>query len=175
MKIESNVLSIMREMLTEPEKDWKDHLPFIQITEEDFSKGEALMRKHIKNASTLEYALERFENYKETHQKIDLNNYFLHAGNNYNFGFSIPFLQFLKDYCSKKKGDKKRAEIHREIEEVFEYKRFDTYQEIFDPFYLMFNALSRREMFNNFFLQNKKKVEESFDWNKASEVLKEEN
>ena len=37
MKIEKNVLSIMREMLDEPEKDWSNHLPLMKLTEEDFN------------------------------------------------------------------------------------------------------------------------------------------
>ena len=31
MKIDPNILSTMRDMLADPEKDWSDHLPFIQF------------------------------------------------------------------------------------------------------------------------------------------------
>ena len=64
MRIEKDVHLIMREMIADPEKDWSNHLPFIKLTEEDFAKGEQLIRRHIKNAEKRESALRDNENYK---------------------------------------------------------------------------------------------------------------
>ena len=63
MKIDKNVLSIMEEMLAEPEKDWSNHLPFMKLTEEDFVKGAKLIKKHIKNADRREEVMEGLDRF----------------------------------------------------------------------------------------------------------------
>ena len=49
MKIEKNIISTMREMLADPEKDWSNHIPFVRLTEGDFEKARTLIKKHCKN------------------------------------------------------------------------------------------------------------------------------
>ena len=165
MKIDKNVLSIMEEMLAEPEKDWSNHLPFMKLTEEDFVKAEKLIKKHINFAEYREDALEKLEEWKT--------NYAIKG-----FGYTRywDYIRFLKQECVYRKRQEKSTEIQNEINACFETQKFsEIEQEVFDLFDSMFMELSNSRVFHQKFLNYKKEIEESFDFEKASEFLKEEN
>ena len=68
----------------------------------------------------------------------------------------------------------KRA-ISLEIEEVFYTKEISELEEIFSPFYSMFDYLDNRSTFQGHFQRKHKELLETFDSEKVSELLKEEN
>ena len=132
MKIESNVLSIMREMLAAPEKNWNSHLPFIQLTEEDFEKAQILMQKHINDRNYKRVTLIELEEYREKYKitNVDSRIYPHHREINYQ-----TFISFLKDKITFRKREKTAEIIENEIKKVFNLERFDELdQKLFFPF-----------------------------------------
>tara|TARA_A100001388_G_scaffold266011_1_gene238691 strand:+ start:64 stop:564 length:501 start_codon:yes stop_codon:yes gene_type:complete len=166
MKIEKNALSIMRDMLADPEKDWSNHLPFMKLTEEDFVKAVKLIKKHTKNADRREELLKDLELWIGNYKQNPL-------GRN---GELEDFIWFLDRELGKRKKWETKEEIQKEIREVFNAETFiKLRKEIFAPYEEMFNHLEIKKLYQGHFQKQHKKLLETFDFEKASELLKEKN
>ena len=162
MKIEKNVLSIMREMIADPAKDWSNHLPFMKLTEEDFIKAAKLIKKHIKNADRREEVLKDLKFWKENYKQRP----------HFRTGELEDFIWFLDREIGKRKGWTKKGEIKKEIKEVLNAEMFyELQKEIFAPFESMFNDLQTIKVYQGHFQKQHKKLLENFDFAKASEFL----
>ena len=164
MKIDKNVLSIMEEMLAEPEKDWSNHLPFMKLTEEDFVKAEKLIKKHTKNADRREDVLNDLQYW--------INNY---ENNVLNRNCDLQdFIWFLERELGKRKGWERKEEIKKEIREVFNAETYlKLHEEIFSPFQEMFNNLKVRNIYQGHYQETLKELLRNFKPFKARELLKE--
>ena len=52
MKIDQNIISTLKDILSDPEKDWINQLPFIKLTNEDFDTARKLINKYVLNKNT---------------------------------------------------------------------------------------------------------------------------
>ena len=163
MKIEKNVLSIMREMLAEPEKDWSNHLPFMKLTEEDFVKAGKLIKKHIKNADRREEVMKQLDNFIHRYETRDF----------YRQQTLKDFVWFLDREIGKKKGWTKKVEIEKEIHAVLETETFFALEKIFMPYEEMFMHLHSMQLYQGHFQEKHKELLENFNFKDASALLKE--
>ena len=163
MKIEKNVLSIMREMLADPEKDWSNHLPLMKLTEEDFVKGAKLIKKHIKNADRREEVMEGLDRF--------INRY--ESGNFYRQQTLKDFVRFLEWEIGKNKRWSTKVEIEKEIKEVLETEKFYALEPIFTTYEEMFTHLNNMKIFQGHFQETHKELLENFNFKDASALLKE--
>ena len=142
MKIQPNHTSLIEDMIRQPEKDWRKHLPFILLTEEDFLNAEKLFRKHIKNEVLLNEALEGLKIKKE----------YVFAGDSAYYRDSScysDFYRYVVSECLFNKRWKTREGIEKEIEEIYNIKHFhkfsSTLHDINQMFEYLFNSQSLRK------------------------------
>ena len=167
MKIEENVISIMREMLAEPEKDWSNHLPLIRLSEEDFTKAKYLVRKHCQNANKREEVMKSLERWIEKYE----------TGGFWRQEYLKDFVWFLKKEIGKNKTWDTKTKIEEEINELLDTEKNYELENMFEPYEVMFNHLKDIKMFQGQFQNKHKELLETFDSKEAkiSEFLVEQN
>ena len=158
MRVEKDLFSTLSKILADPEKDWSNHFPIVQLTEEDFSKGEEIIRRHIKSAKSRNESLQKLEEWKRDESR----DYRMtqHLGR-YQTDY-IPFfnfISFLKNECRFRKSWEKKMEISDEIESLFEIKKVNTLiKEVIKPFSRMMTSLEFSRRNYESFLQEKNEI-----------------
>ena len=163
MKIDENIILTLKDILSDPEKDWSNQLPFIQLTDTDFDTGRRLINKYVTDKARKDYVLERLDQfncqwdeglkvwYKEPHEE---------------------FIYFLKKEIGYRKNWKNKEKIEAEIEKTFEFKRFEAIDEkVFQKFNQMLSNLSNSRGYRKWFNETHKELCENFDFDKATQLL----
>ena len=65
MKLKDNALSLIKQMLDNPEKNWSKDLPIIEFTEKDFAFSQSIINRRISDPNRRKQALEWLEQFKE--------------------------------------------------------------------------------------------------------------
>ena len=167
MKIEENVISIMREMLADPEKDWSNHLPLIRLSEEEFTKAKSLIRRYCKNADRREEVMEELKYWIEKYE----------TGGFYRQEYLNDFVWFLKRVLGKNKTWATKTKIENDIIEVLNTEQNYELEKMFVPYDDMFNHLKDIKRAQGNFQKSQQELLETFDFKEAkiSEFLVEQN
>ena len=64
MKLKDNALSLIKQMLDNPEKDWSNDLPIIELTEKDFAFTQSIINRRIADPKRRESALKWLDQFK---------------------------------------------------------------------------------------------------------------
>ena len=157
MKIEKNIISTMREMLADPEKDWSIHLPFVRLTEEDFENARTLIKKYCKNADRRDEVIGRFENYKERYETND---------------FTRPqhlkdFVWWLEEKLRHRKQWETQKQIKKEIHEVFNTEKYFELETIFQPFEYWYDDIKSRKFYEVRCEEKRKELLDNLDCREA--------
>ena len=167
MQIEKNVISIMREMLADPEKDWSNHLPLIKLSEEEFIKAKNLVRKHCQNANKREEVMKQVENWIK---KYETDGFWRQE-------YLKDFVWFLKKEIGKNKTRDTKEKIEKEINELLNTEKNYELEKMFEPYEVMFNHLKDIKLFQGKFQKSQQELSETFDSKEAkiSKFLVEQN
>ena len=64
MKLKDNALSLIKQMLDNPEKDWSNDLPLIEFTEKDYAFSKSIINRRIADPKRRENALKWLDDFK---------------------------------------------------------------------------------------------------------------
>ena len=141
MKLKDNALSLIKQMLDNPEKDWSNDLPLIEFTEGDYVFSKSIINRRIADPKRREDALKWLDDFKGgwKHNSRALQNH-------------SDFYRRLLDQLTFKKRYETENLIKKEVEEYFPYcDRWGGSDKLYDEVHHMFSLRETSKSFKKQF------------------------
>mgnify|MGYP001182999316 FL=1 len=158
MRVEKDLFSTLSKILADPEKDWSNHFPIVQLTEEDFSKGEECIRKHIKSAKSKNESLQSLEKWRKEEKFLVERSRQRWGKYTIHFNPYESFIKFVIAQCTYRKSWEKKHEIREEIETLFELDKVQSLNDFVEPFSEMLTSLANSKIHYENFLKEKNDI-----------------
>ena len=110
MKLKDNALSLIKQMLDNPEKDWNKDLPILEFTEKDYAFAQSIINRRIGDINRRKEAFEWLDKFIEEWDRKPLG-YSPHSN----------FYSRLKQHLTFKKRWTTEKIIEEELQEQFPY------------------------------------------------------